>query len=76
MTDVAALINLARYPLTQPSSPTLLAQVETLRASLRETGAAEAPEFLSGDGLARCISDAQALSSRQYKSVGEGTAYL
>ena len=76
MTDMAALINLARYPLLQPSSPTWLSQVETLRAALRETGAAEAPAFLSPDGLARCIADAQALSSRQYKSVGEGTAYL
>jgi hypothetical protein len=76
MTDVAGLINLARYPLTEPGSAALRAQVDRLRASLKQTGAAEAPAFLSNQGLARCIADADALAPRQYKSVGEGTAYL
>ena len=76
MNDVASLVDLVCYPLTQPASPVLLARIESLRAQLRKTGAAEAPAFLSGDGLVRCIADAQSLASRQYKSVGEGTAYL
>ncbi len=76
MTEVAELINLARYPLTDRGSPVLAAQIETLRASLKKTGAAEAPAFLSTRGLARCIADAEALALQQYKSVGEGTAYL
>ena len=76
MTDVAELINLARYPLTEPGAPALAAQIEILRASLIKTGAAEAPAFLSTRGLARCIADGEALALQQYKSVGEGTAYL
>ncbi|HEY6598533.1 MAG TPA: hypothetical protein VIZ30_04445 [Pseudomonadales bacterium] len=76
MTDVTALINLERYPLERPSSQALRDEIETLRASLRATGAAEAPAFLSESGLACCLADAQTLASRQYKSVGAGTAYL
>jgi len=76
MNDVAGLINLQRYPLTQPSSPTLAKQIDALRRELTNTGAAEAPAFLSAAGLGRCIADAEALALRQYKSAGEGTAYL
>ena len=76
MNDVAGLVNLARYPLTQPSSPTLTKQIDALRRQLTNTGAAEAPGFLSAVGLGRCIADAEALALQQYKSVGEGTAYL
>jgi hypothetical protein len=76
MNETAALINLARYPLTEPDSPRLLREVESLRRDLQATGAAEAPSFLSGIGLERCIVDAEALAPRQYKSVGEGSAYL
>ena len=76
MVDVAELVNQSRYPLTEPGSKVLAAQIEMLRASLRQTGAAEAPAFLSTGGLARCIADAENLALRQYKSVGEGTAYL
>jgi len=76
MNEMAALINLARYPLTEPDSPRLLHEIESLRRNLQATGAAEAPSFLSGAGLARCIADAEVLAPRQYKSVGLGTAYL
>jgi hypothetical protein len=73
---MAALINLARYPLTDAGSPLLQRQIETLSGDLRRSGAAEAPAFLSTDGLALCVADGEALAQRQYKSVGEGTAYL
>jgi hypothetical protein len=76
MTDVADLINLARYPITEPGVATLATQIALLRASLRTTGAAEAPAFLSAHGLERCIADAESLAPQQYKSVGEGTSYL
>lgn len=76
MTDVAALIDLTRYPLTEPGSPRLARQIDALRRDLQLTGAAEAPAFLSADGLAACVADALELAPRQYKSVGEGTAYL
>ena len=76
MDDLARLINQSRYPLTEPGSKVLAAQIETLRTSLANSGFAEAPAFLSTSGLARCIADAEALALRQYKSVGEGTAYL
>jgi hypothetical protein len=76
MIDVAELINASRYPLTQPHSPVLRARIAEMRASLARIGASEAPQFLSTGGLARCIADAESLAPRQYKSVGEGTAYL
>lgn len=76
MIDVAGLINLSRYPLTQPDSPVLAERIAELRTSLARIGAAEAPQFLSTGGLARCIADAEALAPRHYKSVGAGTAYL
>jgi hypothetical protein len=76
MTDVSDLINLARYPITEPASAVLAKQVATLRSSLQETGAAEAPAFLCARGLERCIADAESLAPQQYKSVGAGTAYL
>ena len=76
MVDVAGLINLSRYPLTQPDSPVLAERIAELRASLARIGAAEAPQFLSTSGLARCIADAETLAPHHYKSVGKGTAYL
>lgn len=76
MNAMAAMINRARYPLTEPDSPRLRHEIESLRADLRAVGAAEAPAFLSDTGLARCVADAQALAPRQYKSVGQGSAYL
>jgi hypothetical protein len=76
MTDLSGLINLTRYPVLQSDSPVLAARVAELRASLMQTGAAEAPQFLSTSGLARCIADAESLAPRHYKSVGAGTAYL
>src|SRR5262249_35051308 len=76
MNDVARLIDLTRYPLTEPDSPVLAARVAELRDALVRTGAAEAPQFLSTSGLARCIADAESLAPRHYKGVGAGTAYL
>jgi hypothetical protein len=76
MTDLSRLIDLTRYPLLQPDSAAFAARVAELRTSLSQTGAAEAPQFLSTSGLARCIADAESLAPRHYKSVGAGTAYL
>jgi hypothetical protein len=76
MRDLSALINLTNYPLTQPESPELARRIDALRGDLQRTGAAEAPDFLSAAGLSRCIADAEALARRQYKSVGDGSAYL
>ena len=68
MSDVASLIDLSRYPLTEPDSPVLAARLATLRDSLQRTGAAEAPAFLTPDGLERCIADAQALAHRNTRA--------
>ena len=76
MNTMAALINQARFPLTEPESPVLIREIESLRHDLQRTGAAEAPAFLSDAGLDCCVADGRALLSRQYKSVGEGSAYL
>jgi hypothetical protein len=76
MHTVEELIDQTRYPLNEPRSPRLAAQIDVLRASLERAGSAEASGFLSERGLARCIADAESLAPRQYKSVGAGTAYL
>jgi len=76
MIDAARLINLTRYPVTEPASKTLQVEVARLRESLAQTGAAEAPGFLSEAGLKSCTADAVQLSSLRYNSVGSGTAYL
>ncbi len=76
MNDETGLIDLVRYPVTEPASATLLAQVRRLREALQTTGAAEAPGFLSQAGLASCVADAAQLASLRYNSVGTGSAYL
>jgi hypothetical protein len=68
MTDVAELINRARYPITEPESSALAAQVATLRASLRKAAPRKRRRF-SARGLERCIADAESLASRQYKAL-------
>jgi hypothetical protein len=76
MADEIELINLARYPVTEPGSNVLADEVQRLRDALCRTGAAEAPGFLNAAGLARCIADAQQLATLRYNSIGAGTAYL
>jgi hypothetical protein len=73
---VESLLELSRYPLTSPGSPTLSSVIERARADLRVRGAAELPGFLSAAGLERCLADAQALASQAFWSRGRGTAYL
>ncbi len=46
------------------------------RSQLAEFGAAELSGFVSPDGVARLVEDADALVQRSHRSSGQGTAYL
>ena len=74
--DPTLLVDLARYPVLEPDSTAYRACVETARAQLRATGAAELPGFVSSEGVAALVDDADALAPRAHASGGQGTAYL
>jgi hypothetical protein len=76
VSDPASLVDLTRYPLLEPDSPAYRSCVETARGQLQETGAAEVPGFVSPEGVAALVRDAEALAPRAHASGGQGTAYL
>ena len=74
--DPASLVDLQRYPLLEPESDAYRAAVTGARRELKETGAAEIPDFLSPAGIATLVRDADAMAPRAHPSGGQGTAYL
>jgi hypothetical protein len=70
------LIDLSRYPLDQPESSTYRMAVERGREQLTSSGAAELEGFLSPEGVAALVADAEELATRAHRSSGIGTAYL
>ena len=74
--DIAELVDVARYPVLEPSSPILRAVVEKARGQMRRRGAAEIPGFLTECGVATLVRDAEGLAERAHPSGGQGTAYL
>jgi hypothetical protein len=74
--DPSALVDLDHYPVLEPDSERYHACVDTARAELRDTGAAELPGFVSPAGVDVLARDADALASRAHRSGGQGTAYL
>ncbi|HEX3793739.1 MAG TPA: hypothetical protein VHV57_04490 [Acidimicrobiales bacterium] len=75
-TDLATLVDLARYPVLEPDSPTWHAVVEKARAQMRQRGAAEIPGFITSAGVDELVRDADTLAERAHHSSGQGTAYL
>ncbi len=74
--DPATLVDLERYPLLTPDSPTYAGVVAEARRQLRDTGAAEIQGFISTAALPTLVADADALAARAHRSGGQGTAYL
>jgi hypothetical protein len=75
-TDPLLLIDLARYPVTQPHSPAYLETVSLAREQMAALGAAEIPGFITPAGVDALVNDADALAERAHHSGGQGTAYL
>jgi len=72
----ASLVDAQRYPLERIEAAACAAIVATARRQIEREGFAEIPQFLSADGLQRCIDDARSLAPLAYVSRGRGTAYL
>jgi len=70
------LVDLERYPLTGLGTARGRAVIESARADLARTGAAELPGFLTTKGLESALADARSLAKLAYRSGGMGTAYL
>jgi hypothetical protein len=70
------LIDLSRYPLDRPASNAYRTAVEWGREQLVSTGAAELDGFLSTEGVAALVADAEELATRAHRSSGIGTPYL
>ena len=70
------LVDLDRYPVLDRGSDAYAAVVADARSQLTGTGAVELPGFLTPDGVAALVADADALAPRAHHSAGEGTAYL
>ena len=75
-TAVEDLIDRERYPVDQPDSSRSRALIDQARAQLAGTGAVELTGFVSPDGVAALVGDAEALAPRAHHSDGVGTAYL
>ena len=74
--DPAILVDLDRYPLLTPGSPSYTATVADGRAQLAAHGAAELSGFVTDQGVDALARDAEALAGRAHRSSGQGTAYL
>ena len=74
--DPLDLIDLDRYPLHDLGSATGQRVIEDARAQIAAMGAAELSGFVTPDGVAKLVADADALAERAHPSGGVGTAYL
>ena len=74
--DPLDLIDLDRYPLHDLGSAAGQRVIEDARAQIAAMGAAELSGFVTPDGVAKLVADADALAERAHPSGGVGTAYL
>jgi hypothetical protein len=71
-----ALIDLDRYPIDDPHSPTWRRLVDDCRAQLRETGVATLPGFVRPDAVARMAAEMGARAPKAYSCRGRHNVYL
>jgi hypothetical protein len=69
-------VDLDRYPVLDAGSARYRAVVDDARAQLAARGAAELAGFVTPEGVAALVADADSLAQRAHRSGGEGTAYL
>jgi hypothetical protein len=71
----ASLVDLARYPVTDPGGAGAAA-VAIAAEALRDQGVAILPGFLTAHGVARLVTEGLALAPLAHHSAVEGTAYV
>jgi hypothetical protein len=71
-----ALVDLNRFPIDDPNSPTCRRLIDDCRAQLRETGSAMLPGFVRPEAVARMAAEMQPLADRAYFCDGHHNAYL
>lgn len=74
--DPLDLVDLERFPLREPNSARWLQVVAQARLDITAIGAAEISDFLTPDGVAAMVADAEALAPRGHRSGGRGGVYL
>jgi hypothetical protein len=74
--DVLELVDLDRYPISDPGSAAYAAVVASAREQLQAIGAAELEGFVTPAGVALLVRDAASLAARAHHSGGVGTPYL
>jgi len=70
------LVNLERYPLTDPNSPRYAEEICRIRASLAQDGSTSLPEFLTPQGIELMAFEAEALSPLAYGGPTEVSPYF
>jgi hypothetical protein len=74
--ELAALVDLARYPITDLDAPAAAALAARCRGELDTTGVSILPGFLSESATATAVREAEALAPLGHPSDVEGTPYL
>ncbi|MEI6700646.1 MAG: hypothetical protein WCL38_02680, partial [Actinomycetota bacterium] len=69
-------LQLDQYPIHEPESEKFNAIVSSAKAQLSERGYAELPGFVTPEGVAALVADAELGAPSAYRSSGKGTAYL
>jgi len=64
--DVSHLIDLKRYPIDEISNPQRQELIIQARADLKTNGLAMFPSFLTSQGLAACVAEAERLKPKAY----------
>lgn len=74
--DPLDLVDRERYPIDDLGGTVAQAVISDARAQLARLGAAELAGFVTPEGVARLVEDAEGLAERAHPSGGVGTAYL
>src|SRR5258708_33004922 len=74
--ELAALVDPARYPITDLDGPAAAALAAQCRAELDDAGVSILPGFLTASAPATAVAEAEALAPLGHPSDVEGTPYL
>ena len=74
--EVISWIDLDRYPIHDPASPSYASMVDDARRQMASLGFAELSGFLAPESLDAFVADAEMLAERAHPSSGVGTPYL
>ena len=74
--SVMSFVDKDRYPIDQLSSDAAKSVIAEAQRQISLTGAAELPGFVTPEGVATLVADAESLAERSHPSGGMGTAWL